>query len=88
MFRAAAAPATGVFNVGSGVPTEILTLADEIAKKTGGPASHRFEPLRPGDVKSSTADVTRVSAALGWRARTDLPEGLARTLDWWRKAVG
>jgi UDP-glucose 4-epimerase len=87
VLRAAQAPATGVFNVGSGVATEILTLADEIAKATGGPASHRFEALRPGDVRSSTADVARVSAALGWRARTGLPEGLARTLDWWREAL-
>ena len=87
VFRAALAPATGVFNVGSGEPTEILTLADEIAKLTGGPPGHRFEPLRPGDVRSSTADVARVAAALGWHAQTGLARGLARSLDWYRREL-
>ena len=43
-----------------------------------------FEPLRPGDVRSSTADVSKLEAAFGWRPTRSLAEGLAETLAWYR----
>jgi UDP-glucose 4-epimerase len=82
--QAALEPATGVFNVGTGEATRVLALADEIARATGGPGDHRFEPLRPGDVRSSTADVSAISAALGWAPEHSLAQGLGETLGWYR----
>lgn len=81
---AAESPRSGVFNVGTGEAIEILELADTIAGLTGGPRDHHFEPLRPGDVRSSTADVGRVGEALDWKPRWSLREGLTVTLDWYR----
>ena len=54
---------------------------------TGGPGEHRFEPLRPGDVRSSTADVSRARASFGWVPSRPLEEGLAETLAWYRARV-
>jgi nucleoside-diphosphate-sugar epimerase len=36
-------------------------------------------------VRSSTADVTRAQAALGWKPRCGLEQGLAATLAWYRR---
>lgn len=85
--RAAEVDAVGVFNVGTGVAIDILELADAIVKLTGGDAGHRFEPLRAGDVRSSTAEIARVAEALDWKPARSLAEGLALTLDWWRERL-
>jgi UDP-glucose 4-epimerase len=85
VLRAAEAPASGVFNIGTGYAIEILELARVITQLTGGASGRRFEPLRPGDVRSSTADVTRAQAALGWKPRCGLEQGLAATLAWYRR---
>jgi UDP-glucose 4-epimerase len=85
VFRAACSPRTGVFNVGTARAEEILALANTIVKLTGGGPAHRFEPLRPGDVRSSTADVSRIAAALDWRSEWSLERGLQATLEWYRK---
>jgi UDP-glucose 4-epimerase len=83
--RAAESPASGVFNVGTGRASEILELARVIARLSGGRSGERFEPPRPGDVRSSTADVARAQAALAWKPRCDLEQGLAATLAWYRQ---
>jgi UDP-glucose 4-epimerase len=84
VFRCAVGAATGVLNVGTGVPVEVLGLADRITALTGADPEYRFEPRRPGDVHSSTADVARSAAALGWVPDYPLEKGLAETIAWWR----
>ncbi len=42
---------------------------------------------RPGDVKQSMADITRIMRELKWRPRVELREGLERTLEWMRKRL-
>jgi UDP-glucose 4-epimerase len=84
IFRCAVGGAQGVLNVGTGVPIEVGNLADRIAALTGADREYRFEPLRPGDVRSSTADMARSAAALGWVPDCPLERGLAETLAWWR----
>jgi len=88
LYRAAVGGAEGVLNVGTGKAIDVLTLADAIAQLTGGPAEHRFEPARRGDVQSSTAHLDRVAEVLGWQSRCSLEEGLSPTLAWWRERLG
>jgi UDP-glucose 4-epimerase len=88
IFRAATGDACGVFNVGTGREISVLELADTLAKLTGGPADHAFEPTRAGDVRSSTADASHVTRALGWRPACSLEQGLAMTVDWYRQKLG
>jgi UDP-glucose 4-epimerase len=88
VFQAAESAETGVYNVGTGQPVEVLELANTIVKLTEGTGEHRFEVLRPGDVRSSTADVTRIEKTLGWRAAHSLEQGLNETLAWYRQQQG
>jgi UDP-glucose 4-epimerase len=85
VFQAAQSSETGVYNVGTGEPVEVLELANTIVKLTEGSGSHRFEALRPGDVRSSTADVARIEKVLGWRPARGLERGLRETLEWYRE---
>jgi UDP-glucose 4-epimerase len=88
VLQASRGDVTGVFNVGTGRGIEVLELADLIKGLTGGAAEHRFEPLRPGDVRSSTAEMGRIEEGLGWSPRSGLQEGLLETLKWYRARLG
>jgi UDP-glucose 4-epimerase len=79
--RAADSDATGAFNVGRGVQTSVL----DIVEALGAHSSNSFEadhaPARVGEVQHIALDPSRSKAELGWEARVDLDQGLARTLD-------
>ena len=65
-----------VFNVGSGVPTSISSLATLMADIAGGGARIEYFPSRPGEVRDSCADITRARQALGFQPAYDLRRGL------------
>ena len=46
---------------------------------------HRFDDRRPGDVRASTADVSRARERLGWSPSHTLETGLDQTLAWYRE---
>jgi UDP-glucose 4-epimerase len=79
---AAASHAAGVFNVGTGIETDVNVLVDLIAKALGMPAAATHGPERPGDIGRSVLDPRRAADVLGWRARVGLPAGLAETSRW------
>jgi len=85
VFRASRPGPLGVFNVGSGEGLSVRELADTIAALTALAADHRFEPPRPGDVRSSTADVRRVTKSVGWSPSHSFAKGLEQTIAWYRK---
>lgn len=75
--RATAPPP--VVNVGSGVPTSLRTLAGLVREAVGDPALRCEErPARGFDLDRTWLDVSLAGTALGWRATTPLPTGLAR----------
>ena len=64
------------FNVGTGRATSVLELARGIAGALGVTFTPTFAPARAGDVRASLADPSAAEAALGFRSRVGLPEGL------------
>jgi UDP-glucose 4-epimerase len=88
VLRAALSPATGAMNVGTGAPQEILGLADAVVAALGHRVPHRFAPSRPGDVRSSTADVSLAQRLIGWAPTRTLEQGLRETLAWYRARHG
>ena len=87
--RAAEHPAGAgqVFNVATGRETRIRDLADAVWRAAGrqGGVPLAFGPPRPGDVRRSVLQADKARRLLGWVARVELTEGLARTL---RAAAG
>jgi UDP-glucose 4-epimerase len=68
----------GPYNVGTGIETTVLELAERL-----GLDVRRADP-RPGEVFRSCLDPRRAAREIGWTARTDLASGLERTLEWAR----
>jgi UDP-glucose 4-epimerase len=74
-----------VFNVASGVETNLLELAGLLIDVMGSDASVEFGPERSvNKVPRRLADTALARGALGFEARVDLEEGLRRLVDWWR----
>jgi dTDP-glucose 4,6-dehydratase len=71
-------------NLGTGIDTPILAIAELILDVLGKPRSLlTFTPDRPGQVLQHMASTEKASRLLGWRAKTDLAEGIARTVRWY-----
>jgi nucleoside-diphosphate-sugar epimerase len=73
-------------NLGSSYPVNIRELAELVLKVTGYNASIMWDMSRPQGVRSRKADMSKALNALGWKPRTPLKEGLARTLNWFLKS--
>jgi GDP-L-fucose synthase len=69
-------------NVGYGADLSIAELAERVRAVVGFAGRLRFDPGRPDGTPQKLLDVSRL-AALGWRARIPLDEGLADTYRWY-----
>ncbi len=84
----AAGTAGEVYNVGSGAGTRFIDMARTVAGLVPGtevqhlpwPADRYF--VETGDY---IADITKLQAATNWSPRTSLRDGVARTIDFYRK---
>lgn len=77
-----------IFNVGSDIPVSFLELVEAIIKvaQQGKWEYAEFSPERkaqePGDFYS---DVSKIARIVGWKPSTSLEEGLAKTIEYYRK---
>ena len=73
------------FNIGNKRSTvTIYDLAQRIKRLTGAPGELVFEPHRSPDVELRIPNVDKAREVLGFEAKVDLDEGLARTIAWYR----
>ena len=77
----------GPMNIGNPEEHTILELAQRILNLTGSDSPLVFEPLPENDPVRRRPDITLAGRELGWKPETDLDEGLARTLGWFRDNV-
>ncbi|MFN8179867.1 MAG: GDP-L-fucose synthase [bacterium] len=82
----AATRATSHEPVNLGTPGEISIreIAESIARLTGFTGALRFDPSRPNGQPRRALDCSRAERLFGFRARTSMAVGLARTVAWYR----
>jgi UDP-glucose 4-epimerase len=75
-------------DLGSGTLVSVREVVDRIIKLVGTSIKPSFGALpdRPAE-ELRVADVVYAQAKIGWKPTTSLEEGLARTVDWYRKQV-
>jgi nucleoside-diphosphate-sugar epimerase len=78
---------SGAFNIGSGTRITINELVNLLGNAIGRPASVRFAPPRPGDVRDSLADISAARHAFGFEPAVDMPSGLKEYIKWARTEV-
>jgi dTDP-L-rhamnose 4-epimerase len=72
-----------IFNVGTGVPTEVNTVVEELIanynKQVPVVVSGNY---RLGDIRHNFADLTKIKAVLNFTPRTDFKEGIKKFAAW------
>ena len=72
-------------NIGPEVETSVRQLHTAIASAIGAPDDPEFHPPRLGDLQRSCLDISRAESVLGWRPTVKLDNGVARTVEFFRK---
>ncbi len=80
--RASTAPdvAGRIYNIGCGRSASLLELIAALNQIFGAELVPMFAPPRAGDIRFSSADISRARAELGYEPRIGLAEGLERTI--------
>ncbi|HEX8173615.1 MAG TPA: UDP-glucuronic acid decarboxylase family protein [Pyrinomonadaceae bacterium] len=71
-------------NLGNPGEFTIRELADEVAKATGREVKITHQPLPQDDPQQRKPDITRAKQLLGWEPTIALPEGLRRTVAYFK----
>src|SRR5439155_15239758 len=68
--------------IGSGAAVTINALAELILRLSPQSVPVRHGPERPGDVRSSVADISAAATVLGYRPAVSLQDGLRSCFEW------
>jgi UDP-glucuronate 4-epimerase len=77
-----------IFNIGNGSRVELMDYIHALEEALGIKAKYEMMPMQPGDVESTNADMAELSLKFDYRPATDIREGLARFVDWYREYYG
>ena len=76
-------PLVEVFNVGSGVATDVITIAETLQRHLDGTSEISVSgQYRAGDIRHNIADLDKVRRVLGFSPRVGVDEGLRRFVAW------
>ncbi len=73
-----------IFNLGEQHTTSLRELIDLISAAVGKPAILDPQPLQPGDVEVTYADIRKARELLGYNPGVSMEEGLRRFVEWRR----
>ena len=73
-----------LFNIGNNKPVRLLDFIAILEELLGLKAVLDLQPIQPGDVPATCADVEALAAAVGFAPATDLRTGLGRFVSWFR----
>ena len=85
------APPHRLYNIGNNRPERLTDLIGLIEAALGRKAERLLEPMQPGDVHSTYADIDRIRADHGFAPSTSLAEGIPSFVEWfrtWKGAAG
>jgi UDP-glucuronate 4-epimerase len=73
-----------LYNIGNSRPEPLMRLIGLIEQACGAKAALDMQPMQPGDVLATFADISAISADLGFVPATSLENGVPRFVDWYR----
>lgn len=74
-----------IFNVASGKSISILELIEILNEIFSRDVKPIFKEEKPGDIKFSYADIKKIKESLSWYPKTEVKEGLFKTIEWFKK---
>jgi UDP-glucose 4-epimerase len=82
LIRARRSPAGAVMNIGGGNRVSLSETIATLGRIVGVEPTLRMQGAEKGDVRDTSADISRAAELIGYQPATSLEEGLTREVDW------
>jgi UDP-glucuronate 4-epimerase len=73
-----------VYNIGNNTPEPLLRMIDVLEDALGTKAIRSLEPMQPGDVPATYADISAISRDHGFAPTTPIEIGIPRFVEWFK----
>jgi UDP-glucuronate 4-epimerase len=77
-----------VFNLGNHKSVHLMEMIQILEEKLGKKAVLNLQPMQPGDVPESMAEISKSKDMLGFQPKTSIELGLSRLVEWYREYYG
>ncbi|MCA1801027.1 MAG: GDP-mannose 4,6-dehydratase [Rhodothermaceae bacterium] len=77
-------PSNGIFNVGTGVETNVVELFRYLKKFTGSDMPETHADGKPGEQMRSVVGTAKIEKEMGWKRKYTIEEGLRETVEWFK----
>jgi len=73
-----------IYNIGNSQPIELMRFIEAVEAAAGVEINKDFQPIQPGDVVATYADVSELENDMSYKPSTPVSEGMKRTVEWYR----
>jgi len=77
-----------IYNIGNSRPVQLMRYIEVLEQCLGKKAQVEMLPMQAGDVLATTADVTELESAVGYRPATPVEVGVPRFVEWYKSYYG
>jgi UDP-glucuronate 4-epimerase len=74
-----------IYNIGNNRSEDLMRVVELLEQATGREALMDPQPMQPGDVKATFADISAIERDHGFQPTTAIDEGVPRFVDWYRE---
>ena len=74
-----------VYNIGNHRSEKLTDMIAILEESLGMEAEKILEPMQPGDVKETYADISAIQNDLGFQPTTPIKEGIPKFVEWFKK---
>lgn len=74
-----------IYNIGNNNPVELMAMIDALEKALGKKAERNLQPIQPGDVPATYADVDDLIKDVGFKPDTPIEVGIEKFVAWYRE---
>ncbi|HEU0309707.1 MAG TPA: GDP-mannose 4,6-dehydratase [Sphingomicrobium sp.] len=73
-----------LYNIGNNRSEELMRMVGLLEQATGRKAVIDYQPMQPGDVKDTFADISAIQRDHGFQPTTRIDEGIPRFVEWFK----
>jgi len=77
-----------LYNIGNNQPEHLMRMIGLIEEACGRKAAIDFQPMQPGDVSRTYADIDAIRGDLGYEPTTPIDVGIPAFVNWFRNYTG
>ncbi len=74
-----------LFNLGNNKSEELMDVINILENELNKKAVINFQPMQPGDVKESFADISHSQNKLNYKPKTSIMDGIPKFIEWYKK---